>query len=103
MAIRINDSLREEIRIGKSKERKKGSGRIENAEGKIGGCRLLGLSLGVVRLFGPAGRPDRWPRRPRRSGEPLPLLLAEPWLRADGSQPVRPGPLRVSRNEGAEG
>ena len=53
MAIRINDALREEVRNGKSKDRKKGPGRIENAEGTVGGAACWGYLSAWSDFSGP--------------------------------------------------
>jgi hypothetical protein len=53
MGIRINDSLRAEIRNNKSKERKKGPGRIENSAGKVGESACWGYLADWCDFSGP--------------------------------------------------
>ena len=66
------------------------NGKIENAEGKIGEKECWGQTLRLVRLLRPDRRQDGRPGHPGRSEEPVPDLLAQPGLRPDGRQSLRP-------------
>ena len=90
MALRVNDLIRQQG----------GKGTIENADGKKGESECWGRIVRLVRLFGAHQRQDGWHCHPGRSEQPGAGLLAQPRLRPDGSQPLRPEEVGLPGHEG---